>query len=411
MALTDFRSSRFSSTMTHINQYFQLDSPGLCQHMSLHSTAQVAELHEASPLKRSRLMNGCDSASSVKGNDMINRHTTTTDASTFWNVDAREEKLDQLDCRVPPSLPISKNNARMTGYEVSRTQSNRGSRPAAGYRNITRGTTPDRLIHRMHSTSNSYRSNLSNSSSFGSSFEDNDTYNNGYYADISYSRSNAIRGNQQAFSYDSSCNTSEKLTRGSEDLHECTGTGNAGIGKHNLQHRHCAVVDHSSSSTKTIELRRDEDHLRGTSNTRKLSNDFSLGSYMCSYDRSFKTPDRKSSSISCKGGDVIKDELFPQADGLRRKQASANDVNSTSKPSVVTPSSVVRPISLCSSRGGKSNASASYTPALFSNEVENGPKPTVFNVSRRGSFAKRVLTTKSNYQTADDQSKMMLTFH
>jgi hypothetical protein len=35
----------------------------------------------------------------------------------------------------------------------------------------------------------------------------------------------------------------------------------------------------------------------------------------------------------------------------------------------------------------------------------------VFNVSRRGSFAKRVLTTKSNYQTADDQSKMMLTFH
>jgi hypothetical protein len=368
-------------------------------------------------------MNGCDSASSIneRVNDMINRHsavttvTTTTDATTFWNDDAKEEKLGQLDCRVPPPLHLSKNSAVITGYEVSRTQSNRGGRLAAGYRNITRGTTPDRPIHRMHSTSNFYRSNLSHSSSFGSSFEDNDTYNNVYYADISYRRSNSIRGNQQAFSFDSSCNTSEKLTRVSDDLQERTCTGSAGlsagIGKHNLKQRHCAMADHSSSSTKSMKVRRDEDHLRGTSNTRKESNDYSLGSYMCSYEGSFITPDRKSSSISCKGDDVINDERLPQADGRRRKQASAHDVKSTSKPSVVTPSSVVRPISLCSSRGGKSTTPASYTPALFTNEVENGSKTTVFNVSRRGSFAKRVLTTKLNHQAADDQPKMMLTFN
>lgn len=317
---------------------------------------------------------------------------TTTDAS-FWNYDAKEEKLAKLDCRASPPLPLARDSVVTTGYEVSRTQSNRGGRPATVYRNTTRGAIPgERHGSRMHSTNNSYRSNLSNSSSFGSSFEENDTYNNGYYADLSYRRSNLIRGNQAAFSFDSSCHASEKV-RGSNDLHE---------------QRHCAVVDHSSS-TKSVEVRREEDYLRGTSNKRKLSIDNESGSYMGSFGGSFKTPDRKSSSMSCKGDDLIKDNTLPQPDNLRRKQAPVQDVNS--KPSVVTPSSAVRSYSLCSSRGGKSATSASFTPVQFSTEVENRTKTTAFNVSRRGSFAKRVSTIKSNHHAADDQPKIMLTFN
>jgi hypothetical protein len=332
-------------------------------------------------------------------NDMNRRYVTTsvpttTDAS-FWNYDAKEEKPGKLDSRAPPPLPLTRDSVLSTGYDISRTQSNRGGRSATGYRNTTRGAIPaERLGSRTHTTNNPYRSNLSNSSSYGSSFEENDIYNNGYYADLSYRRSNLIRGNQQSFSFDSSCNASEKL-RGSNDLHE---------------QRHCAVVD-QASSTKGIEVRREEDHFRGTGNKRKLSMDNESGSHMGSFGVSFKTPDRKSSSISCKGVDLTKDKILPLPDNLRRKQAPVQEVNSKSKPSVVTPSSAVRSYSLCSSRGGKSATSASYTPVLVSTEVQNGKKATVFNVSRRGSFANRVSATKSNHQVADEPPKIMLTFN
>lgn len=346
---------------------------------------------------------------------MMDRPSATT-RTRSWNDDVHEEEYTHVERRAHPSLPVS-SSGLISGYDVSTTtKSSRGGRLAAGYRSSTHGMTPDRVLHHMRNTNNnSYRFNLSNNSSFGSSFEDNEAYSN-YYTDLSSRRLSLLAGKRESFSFDSS-STTEKANV-SDELQENQRRGckvffsgnvdNLGQPLHEIPRKLTpAGVDLSSSSKScTLQL--------GTKPN--LSNDDDLGagsrfnvstSEIYSYDGTFKTPDRISSSN--KRENSIVDDRLPQSDHLRNKHGVAHDVNPVPKPIVVTPSSCVRPMSLCSGRGGKSPSSASSIRPLSSNESKSGNKSTMFNVSRRGSFAKRNST--KHEQEADDRGKVMLSFN
>jgi len=313
------------------------------------------------PLKRCRTLSEGENSTAVTGDVLVLPRTKRLlTSSIVWN-DSMDEDYSHAE-----RARLLVRDAIVIGREGT-TLSSRGGRVG---RHIHR-TTPGRAVqYPIIENKNSCQYDVSNNSSFESSVEEHENlpYRSAVPRGVRFS---LLTGKREGSSFDSSSIDHPKEEfRFHDDDRRVYSSDYCRIGKMTDRNVHRGEYVSSGIRPTTV------NH----------------------YEHSLRTPDRLSTQ---REGRSI--EQRSPADQGRQHQTEAYKGSIT--PSVViTPSPSFRYSSLCSGRGGKSVG----TP------VRNRSSPQVkhdlakFNVSRRGSFAKPVLTTQNRH--SDDGAKLTLTF-
>lgn len=350
----------FSFYVNRYEQYFQLDSPGLCQRMKLRRSASSA-IETNNPLKRCRTLSDADNSTAVTGDVLVHpRSKRLPTSSLVWNDSMDEDYSHAERARLPIRDTI------VFGREGT-TLSSRGGR--VGH-HIYRTTHGRAVQYPIIENKNSSQYDVSNNSSFESSVEEHENlpYRSAVPRGV---RFGLLTSKREGSSFDSSSIDHPKEEfRLHEDDRRVFSSENCRIGNMTDHNLHRGEYVSSGKRPATV------NH----------------------FEHSLRTPDR----LSTQREGRLTEQRSP-ADHGRQHQTEAYKGSIT--PSVViTPSPSFRYSSVYSGRGGKSVG----TP------VQNRRSPQVkydfakFNVSRRGSFAKPVLSTQNRH--SDDGAKLTLTY-